>query len=281
VAIALARQATAMRLKPGFLSRGHGGSATTPSIVEPVLEDARHVGDEPLLLAAHAPVAISADRAAGARLLADAGCDFVIMDDGFQSARIHMDYALLVVDARHGVGNGWVLPSGPLRARVVDQLSYADGVLRMGEGSEGDTIIRQASRAGKPVFKASALPRDPGRFAGRRFLAFAGIGHPDKFFASLKQAGGEIAVARPFPDHHFYSARELRGLMGEARGQSLSLVTTAKDAVRLGDGVSPGNFLEMTEVFEVDAVFETDQMPKRIVNETLRVWRSRAGRAPT
>ena len=276
-AIALARQASAMRLKPGFLSRGHGGNSTTPRIVDVVLEDARHVGDEPLLLAAHAPVAISANRAAGARLLAAGGCDFVIMDDGFQSARIHMDYALLVVDARHGVGNGWVLPSGPLRAKVVDQLRYADGVLRMGEGTAADTIVRQASRAGRPVFQASALPREPERFAGRRFLAFAGIGHPDKFFETLRRTGAEIAVARPFPDHHFYSPAEIRDLMAEARARNLGLVTTAKDAVRLGDGLSPAEFFAMIEIFEIDAVFETEAMPKRIIDETLRAWNRRRG----
>jgi tetraacyldisaccharide 4'-kinase len=275
VAIALARQASAMRLTPGFLSRGHGGSSSTPRIVDTVLEDARHVGDEPLLLAAHAPVAITPDRAAGARLLAAQGCDFLIMDDGFQSARIHIDYALLVVDARHGVGNGRVLPAGPLRARLVDQLRHADGVLRMGEGTAADTVIRQASRAGKAVFEASSLPRNPARFTGRRFLAFAGIGHPDKFFETLGQTGGEVVVARPFPDHHFYKRQELSDLMTEARTQNLSLVTTAKDAARLSEELLPAGFRTSTEILEIDAVFEMEAMPRRIIEDTLRAWRKR------
>lgn len=277
VAIALARQASAMRMKPGFLSRGHRGTSAAPRIVDAVLEDARHVGDEPLLLAAHAPVAVSADRAAGARLLAARGCDFLIMDDGFQSARIHMDYALLVVDARHGVGNGWVLPAGPLRARVVDQLRYADGVLRMGEGTGADAVVRHAARAGKPIFEAVAMPRDPARFAGRRFLAFAGIGHPDKFFDTLERSWAEVVIERPFPDHHFYTTEQLRDLMAEARTDHLTLVTTAKDAVRMGEGLLPTGFRAMMEVFEIDAVFESDAMPKRIIDETLRAWRKRRG----
>jgi tetraacyldisaccharide 4'-kinase len=123
VAIALAQQAKAAGLKLGILSRGHGGSFVEPHVVDAAHDAARHVGDEPLLLAQHAPVAVSPNRIAGAALLVDRhGCDFLIMDDGFQSARIHMDYALMVVDARYGLGNGHVIPGGPLRARVADQL---------------------------------------------------------------------------------------------------------------------------------------------------------------
>ncbi|WP_292643679.1 tetraacyldisaccharide 4'-kinase, partial [Mesorhizobium sp.] len=123
-----------MQLKPGFLSRGHGGSFAEPHVVDADHDSARHVGDEPLLLAEHAPVAVTPNRAAGARLLLERhGCDFLIMDDGFQSARIHIDYALVVVDARYGIGNGRVIPGGPLRAKIVDQLVFTSGLLKMGE----------------------------------------------------------------------------------------------------------------------------------------------------
>ncbi|WP_292458373.1 tetraacyldisaccharide 4'-kinase, partial [Mesorhizobium sp.] len=98
--------------------------------------------DEPLLLAEHAPVAVTANRAAGAKLLIEGhGCDFLIMDDGFQSARIHIDYALVVVDARFGVGNGRVIPGGPLRAKIVDQLVFTSGLLKMGEGAAADGVV--------------------------------------------------------------------------------------------------------------------------------------------
>ena len=114
-----------MQLSPGFLSRGFGGNFPVPHVVDLHHDSARHVGDEPLLLAEHAPVAVTPDRAAGAKLLASRGCDFLIMDDGFQSARIHMDYALLVVDGRRGVGNGHVIPGGPVRAPLVHQMRFA------------------------------------------------------------------------------------------------------------------------------------------------------------
>ncbi|TIL55412.1 MAG: tetraacyldisaccharide 4'-kinase, partial [Mesorhizobium sp.] len=130
-------------LSPGFLSRGHGGSFGEPHIVDLHHDAARHVGDEPLLLAEHAPVAVTPNRAAGARLLMEKlGCDFLIMDDGFQSARLHIDFALVVVDTRYGIGNGRVIPGGPLRANIVDQLVFTSALLKMGEGTAADPVVR-------------------------------------------------------------------------------------------------------------------------------------------
>jgi len=276
VAIALAGQARRMGFSPGILSRGHGGGFSSPHIVDVHHDAARHVGDEPLLLAEHAPVAVSANRAAGALLLLERhGCDFLIMDDGFQSARIYIDYALMVVDARYGLGNGRVIPGGPLRARVVDQLVYSNALLRMGEGNAADTIVRQAARAGKPVFDARSRPREAGRFAGRRFLAFAGIGHPDKFFDTVSNAGGVVVQARPFPDHHFYGADELEELLASAKAEDLELVTTAKDAVRLRHGAASTEFLDRLNVLEIETVFDQELAPARIIRETVESWKLR------
>ena len=277
VAIALAARARAMGLKPGILSRGHGGSfSAEPHLVDARHDAAKHVGDEPLLLAEHAPVAVSPDRAAGAALLMERqGCDFLIMDDGFQSARLHMDFALLVVDARFGLGNGHVIPGGPLRARLRDQLLYTDALLKMGEGTAADALVRRAARAGKPIFDARVRPRDAEMFAGRQFLAFAGIGHPEKFFDSVTQAGGTVAVRRPFPDHHLYAQDELADLLALARKSGLDLVTTAKDAARLRHGPLPSGFQESLKVLGIETVFDPPHVPERIIEETLAAWRRR------
>ena len=104
--------------------------------------------------------------------------------------------ALIVVDGRYGVGNGHVLPAGPLRARLDDQVRYATGIVRMGEDRSGEAVVRQAARAGKPIFEASIRPRDADSFAGRRFLAFAGIGHPDKFFRTISDVGGSVVMSQ-------------------------------------------------------------------------------------
>jgi tetraacyldisaccharide 4'-kinase len=275
VAIALARQASAMGLKPGFLSRGHGGSFSHPRLVDFEHDSAAHVGDEPLLLAAHAPVAVTPKRAVGARLLQEKGCDFIIMDDGFQSARIHIDYALIVVDARFGVGNGHVIPGGPLRAPLLQQLRFADAVLKVGEGLAADDIVRKASRAGKSVFEARVKPRRAEALAGRRFLAFAGIGHPEKFFDTVSRAGGEVVLKRPFADHHPYRDEDLEELAIAARADGLELVTTAKDAARLRDGEKARAFLESLHVLEIEIEVDLKRAPTRIIDETVEAWRRR------
>jgi tetraacyldisaccharide 4'-kinase len=275
VAIALAKQAKKMQLTPGFLSRGYGGSIHEPHVVDRKRDSARQVGDEPLLLSEHALTATTPHRVAGAKLLMERGCNLLIMDDGFQSAQIHMDYALVVVDGRYGVGNGHVLPAGPLRAPLIDQVRYATGIVRMGEDKAGEAVVRQAARAGRPIFEAWQRARSADKFAGRRFLAFAGIGHPDKFFDTLAQAGGEVAMSRSFADHHFYSNDELRELVNTAAAADLEVITTAKDFARLRNSIAPADLVAKLNVLEIDAVFENANATKRIIDETLNAWRER------
>ena len=223
VAIALARHARRMQLKPGFLSRGYGGAAAGPHLVDPDKDGPRLVGDEALLLAEHGPVAVARNRVAGAALLLEHGADFLIMDDGFQSAQIHMDYALVVVDGRYGIGNGHVLPGGPLRARLIDQVRFATGIVRMGEDKAGEAVVRQAARAGRPIFDAWLRARGADKFANRRFLAFAGIGHPDKFFHTVTRVGGTIVMSpRIAPSASASRSRSQRKWIAAVPGSSLA-----------------------------------------------------------
>lgn len=277
VAIALARRARAMGLKPGILSRGHGGMVSGhPHLVDPEHDSARHVGDEPLLLARAAPVAVTADRAAGARRLIGEGCDFLIMDDGFQSARIHIDFALIVVDARRGIGNGYTIPAGPMRAPLVVQMRHADGVLRLGEGEGAARVVRQAARAGRPLFEAHTKAYPPEGIAGRSCLAFAGIGDPGKFFDTVRAAGAAEIIEKSFGDHHFYSEFDAQDLLSTADARGLEIVTTAKDAVRLDHGGEAlAELRRRAKVIEVEAVFELERSPKAIIEATFDAWRRR------
>lgn len=276
VAIAMAKAAAESGRKPGFLSRGYGGSTLGPVLVDPHHDSARHVGDEPLLLAAHAPVAVTPDRAAGAGLLAEQGCDFLIMDDGFQSARIAIDYALIVVDGKRGVGNGHIIPGGPMRAPLVDQLRHGDAVLVVGEGDGGDRVVRQAARAAKPVHHARIQPVNAQRFTGKGYLAFAGIGDPEKFFDTVEQSGGWVSIARSFADHHLYSDDDLADLLATASASSLDIVTTAKDAARLRNGSAvAAQMLQRAEVLEIGIAFEQPSTPGRIIEKTLERFRAR------
>lgn len=233
-ALALGRAALAIGRRPGFLSRGHGGQAKAALLVDSARHGADLVGDEPLLLADLAPTVVAKDRAAGAALLDQAGCDLIVMDDGFQSARLRFDLALLVVDTRRGLGNGALLPAGPLRAPLDTQLAHADALLVVGEGPRGDALGAGLAESGLPVHRARLAAPNAAEFRGRRCLAFAGIADPGKFFASLRDAGAEIVVARSFPDHHTLSESEARELLSEADSLGLDLVTTAKDRARFG-----------------------------------------------
>jgi tetraacyldisaccharide 4'-kinase len=235
-AIAIARLLVAAGEKPMFLTRGYGGRLAGPVMVDPA-HTAMQVGDEPLLLARVAPTVVAEERVSGARLAADSGASVIVMDDGFQNPSLIKDLSLLVVDAR-GTGNGRVIPAGPLRAPLEPQLVRASALLIAGET---DSAIEAAARArGLPVFHGQLEPA-PGAVAALRagkVLAFAGIGDPEKFFATLAAAGIDAPVRRSFPDHHRYSVKEARALLREADQSNLQLLTTEKDAARLRDDAS-------------------------------------------
>jgi tetraacyldisaccharide 4'-kinase len=274
--VAIANAAKKMKLKPGVVSRGYGGINVGAKLVDANHDLAKHVGDEPLLIAQHVPVAVSTNRLAGAMLLKESGVDFIILDDGFQSMRLRSDFNLVVVDARRGIGNGHVIPGGPLRAPAIPQLRHASAVLRIGDGDAADAIVRTAARAGKPVFVAKTVPAKRMVLSGQRVLAFAGIADPDKFYESLTRAGAFISLARDWPDHHFFADDELNELMQTAEAGDLVLVTTEKDAMRLVRSSPVAQaLLEKTLVFRVEVAFEQPDTAQRIIEETLENFRRR------
>ncbi|HEU4518073.1 MAG TPA: tetraacyldisaccharide 4'-kinase [Microvirga sp.] len=231
-AAALLRQAGA---SPAFLTRGYGGRLPGPLRVE-AGHRAADVGDEPLLLARAAPTVVARDRVAGARLAAAGGAGVIVMDDGLQNPSLAKDLALAVVDGGAGLGNRRVLPAGPLRAPLRAQWPRIDAVLVIGGGEPGERAAADGAAEGKPVLRGRLGP-DPGAaaaFRGRRVLAFAGIGRPQKFFDTLLAAGAVLEEVRPFPDHHPFTAAELRDLRDTARRRGLVLTTTEKDAARIG-----------------------------------------------
>ena len=155
-AIAIARMLIAAGERPMFLSRGYGGRLAGPVTVE-AGHTAVQVGDEPLLLARVAPTIVAEDRVAGARLAKEQGASVIVMDDGFQNPSLDKDLSILVVDAR-GIGNGCVLPAGPLRAPLEPQLDRASALLFVGDGAPA--IETAAPRArGLPIFHGNARAR--------------------------------------------------------------------------------------------------------------------------
>lgn len=276
-AIAFAQALKARGLVPGIVSRGYGGNYGDLHLVDVENDNARQVGDEPLLLARHASVALSANRLNAAHFLQMHGCNFIIMDDGFQSARLYADFSLLVVDAGRGIGNGKVIPAGPLRAPMVDQMRKTDALLRIGRGDAADYVIRQAARAGRPVFEAQLIASSRGSLTPKRWLAFAGIGNPDKFYTSLRQAGGDVAVTRSFADHHAFSSDDLSELQRDAAKAGLGLITTAKDYVRIATMIgAPQGFVENLAVLDIALQFDNRDAPTQIIDQTIERYRKRS-----
>jgi tetraacyldisaccharide 4'-kinase len=235
-ALAVARVLKLAGERPVFLSRGYGGRQRGPLLVAPGRHRAADVGDEPLLLAAVAPTVVAHDRVAGAKAAQDAGASAVVMDDGFQNPSVAKDCSVLVIDGRRGLGNSKVFPAGPLRAPLDAQLARADAVVLVGTVGEGAAVAGAAAEARKlPVFHARLEPdrKVIGELAGRRVLAFAGIGDPEKVFATLREAGIAVAATRSFADHHRFTPADARELCRQADAEGLTLVTTEKDKARL------------------------------------------------
>lgn len=256
-AIALAALLRTLGQAPAFLTRGYGGRLPGPIRVDPSLHGAVEVGDESLLLAAHAPTIVARDRVAGARLCAAGGASVVVMDDGLQNPSLIKDLSLAVIDAGAGSGNGRVFPAGPLRAPLDRQWRHVGAIVLVGEGAPGEALAREAAARGLAVHRASLEPEAAEGLRDQAVLAFAGIGRPEKFFDTLRQVGARIVEARPFPDHHRFGAAELAALAAQARGRDARLVTTQKDAVRL-----PREFAEQVCVLRVSLRF-ADEEPLR------------------
>lgn len=228
LALALAERLAARN--PHFLSRGYGGREAGPLRVDPARHSAADVGDEPLLLAGHGPTWIARDRAAGARAAAGAGAGLIILDDGFQNPFLAKDLALLAIDGESGLGNGRVFPAGPLREPAAAALRRAQAVVLIGE----DRADIAALVAGScPLLAARLMPADPAGLAGRRVYAFAGIGRPEKFFASLQAAGAAVVGRRSFADHHPFAESEIAEVLAAATAAEAIPVTTTKDRLRL------------------------------------------------
>ena len=256
--------------QPFVLTRGYSGTLQGPLLVDVSKHSATEVGDEPLLLSAVAPVVVSADRVAGAKLAVELGASVVITDDGFQNPSLVKQLSLVVVDATRGLGNGSVFPAGPLRAPFVDQLERTDALVIVGEGTAADTIAAAVARRGAPVLRAHLVPdaNDVASLRGRRVLAFAGIGDPEKFFATLRASGIDVAATRSFADHHAYRKAELSALHTEAHEKGLTLVTTAKDLARLGSAGAGISVLRVALVFEDQVAVR--QVVARAVRAALR-----------
>ena len=270
-ALALARLLIAVGERPWLLARGYGGQLAGPVTVDPRHHRADDVGDEPLLLARCAPTIIARDRVAGARAARAAGASVIVMDDGFQNPALAKDLSILAVDARRGVGNGRVFPAGPLRAPLAAQLARAQAMLLIGDGPAAAPMAAAAEAHGLALFHGRLVPDGAAvaTLKGQRVLAFAGIGDPDKFFATLADAGIEAALRRGFADHHPYTGAEAAALMAEADRAGLPLVTTEKDFARLKGRRALSELAGRARALPITLAVEEEDRFRRFVTSAL------------
>ncbi len=237
IALAVADRLLTRGLEPHFLTRGYGGRIMGPKRVEPNRHSVADVGDEALLLARRATTWISRDRAAGAQAAERDGADIVVMDDGLQNYDLVKDLSLVVIDGAYGIGNGRVMPAGPLREFWQNGLARADGIVVLGTVSRKTAAILPET---VPVFEASLVPVGDFGKGGAAVVAFAGIGRPSKFFDTLSASGARIVENRSFPDHHVYATGEIAELKTLAARHGAALVTTEKDFARLDPDAATG-----------------------------------------
>lgn len=272
----LARRLQELGERPAFLSRGYGGRERGPHWIAGG-DRAADVGDEPLLLTRVAPTLIARDRRAGAIAIeTDArNASVILMDDGLQNPQLVKDLSFAIVDATRGLGNGLVLPAGPLRASLEVQLPLADViVVNEPAGGSGGKTMREADdgvwqhlRASfpGPVLPMTARPAESAStLAGRRLVAFAGIANPDRFFRSINDCGGNVVLTRAFRDHHSFTDAEASALLAEARRRDAALVTTEKDLVRLaGSSGAHAELARETLTLPLEVAFD-DQSTTRL-----------------
>jgi len=257
VSISVAKMLETDMYHPFFLTRGYGGKLQN-IMVNTKKHSARDVGDEPLLLAQQAPVIVNADRFEGAKLAVQEGADIAIMDDGFQNPSLHKDLSFLVFDGSYGIGNGKIIPAGPLRETFEDGIKRADALIILGKDKHN-----LAERCKLPVFFGHTETLQT-TVSGDKVLAFAGIGHPQKFYHTLGQLGFDIVQTIDFPDHHFYSKEELENILQKAKEQNAEVYTTSKDFVKI-----PPSLQKYINVLEIAVVWDNpDELLKFIKEKT-------------
>lgn len=259
----IVRRLKARGRAPAVLIRGYGGRLKGPVRVDRDQHTVDDVGDEALLHAGNGPTWVARRRSDAARAALAGGADTLVMDDGHQHASLAKDLSLVVVDGRAGFGNGRVVPAGPLREPVAGGLARAQAAVVMGDAPSGLTRF-----LGKrlPVLRAHLAPGPEWlRLRGQRVVAFAGIGDPQKFHASLVAVGAVVAAFHPFDDHYAFRATDIQPILDEAYGIDALPVTTAKDAVRLDPDQR-----QQVNVLPIDVTWEDPDALDALLDEALR-----------
>ena len=233
VVITLCRFLSGIGKSTSILTRGFGGKEKGPIFVSTNLHQSLDVGDEPLMMANSLDVCVSRNRPLGANHILDKKkYDCIVMDDGLQNPTLKKDLNIAVFDGKFGIGNGFLLPAGPMRQKLEVGIQNIDLVIFNGKDETG---LGQKIPPHIPIFTGELQPDEEivEKMKNRRVYGFAGIGNPPRFFKTLNDIGTDLVGEAHFADHHPYTDADLTQLYEEAMQSGAELVTTQKDWMRL------------------------------------------------
>ncbi|BBL88341.1 tetraacyldisaccharide 4'-kinase [Vibrio rotiferianus] len=259
VVVWLVEQLQQLGFKPGVVSRGYGAKAPHYPLILDDNTPAKHCGDEPKLIYRRtgAPVAVDPVRANAVKALLETGVDIIITDDGLQHYALERDIEFVIVDGNRRFGNESLIPLGPLREGV-ERLAEVDFIITNGgQAQQGEMPMSLAPSKAinlktKQQVEVSEL---------RDLVAFAGIGHPPRFFNTLNAMNADVKVTKGFADHQDFDQQELQALAQ----QGANVIMTEKDAVKC-DSYAQDNWWYLP----VSAQFESNDA-ERILNRIKEV----------
>lgn len=250
---------------PFFLTRGYGGTEPGPRRIE-AHEDAKTVGDEPLLLASHSNTIVSVNRYSGSKLAQELGCDCIIMDDGLQNQSLSKSVSFIVINGKMGFGNEKTIPSGPLREPIETAMQRCDAIIMIGQ-DERD--IKDKIPEHIPIFRAEIKPsQDVKSDKGKDYIAFSGIAYPQKFYDTLEQCGYNVIESKSFSDHHAFTDHDVESLITLANDKNAQLITTEKDYVRL-----PQNVQQDIKTLPVNLIWHNEDEIYQFLRDKLKKFK--------
>lgn len=259
VAMAIAQMLQKQGRNVHFISKGYGRKSENIGVVRVKSQKAEEVGDEPLLLAQVAPTWVGDSREALAKAAEEAGAEVIIMDDGLQDGEVAKDISFLVIDGGYGIGNGRVIPAGPLREKFETVLTRINGIIIVGD------LKKPLPENKTPLFKAKMEIDIPETLRDESIVAFCGIGRPAKFFENLKSEGLKLVEELAFPDHHIYNESDFKAIFGIANSKSAVIATTTKDMVKV-----PERFRKIIYPIPAELIFAAEEKIMKLLNKGLK-----------
>ncbi len=253
--------------KTCFVSKGYGGSLNSPTIIDLGEHSSDQTGDEARLLAKFLPTIVSKDRLQGVKVAKERGFDIVITDDGLHDNRFKKSVNFAVIDGAYGLGNRFVMPSGPLRDRIDIALKNSRHLIVVGE-DKGKIVKYIKMRTRRSDFKVfnSSIKVISKHDEKRIYVAFTGIAYPQKFFSTLEEGRKYFLDEKiEFADHHKYSDEDIEYLKNVAEKCKGKLITTEKDFVKLTE-----NFQKQVECVQIALQFDDHEALLKTLKQAIQ-----------